>query len=188
MMIGGALGAVTGTDTPRPIPAAIGDTANPMIGGQAMLPSRTLTENLAASPDHSQLLAALKSAGVADAMRADGQFTLFAPANPVLPAGLASRDKAQLSRLMAYLLVPGKYDSQTLLKAISEGGGEARLRTVEGGALIARMNGPTNIALVDESGQTANITIYDVYSKNGVLHVVDRMPQPGAPAGAMAAR
>ena len=28
---------------------------------------------------------------------------------------------------------------------INEAGGEARLRTAEGGVLIARMNGPTNI-------------------------------------------
>ena len=187
MMIGGALGAVTGSDSPKPAPAVIGDTANPTIAGQAMLPSRTLTENLAASPDHNQLLAALKSAGVAGAMRADGQFTLFAPANAALPPELVSRDKAQLSRRMAYLVVPGKYDSQALLKAISEGGGEARLRTLEGGTLVARMNGPTNIVLVDQGGDTANITIYDVYSRNGVLHVVDRMPQPGAPARALAA-
>src|SRR5581483_3091762 len=116
MMIGGALGAVTGSDTPKPAPVAIGDTADPMIGGQAMLPSRTLTENLAASPDHAQLLAALKTAGVADALRADGQSTLFAPPDAALPPQLDGRDKAQLARLMAYLVVPGKYDSQALLK------------------------------------------------------------------------
>jgi len=187
MVVGGALGAVSRSD-PKPVPDINIEIMNPMIGGQAMLPSRTLTENLAASPDHAQLLAALKSAGVADALRADGQFTLFAPSDATLPPQLGGRDKAQLSRLMAYLVVPGKYDSQALLKAIGEGGGEAKLRTVEGGVLVARMNGPTNIVLVDQSGETANITIYDVYSRNGVLHVVDRMPQPGAPARAMAAK
>jgi uncharacterized surface protein with fasciclin (FAS1) repeats len=81
---------------------------------------------------------------------------------------------------MGYLVVPGKYDSQAVLKAIGEGGGQARLRTVEIGVLVARMNGPTNIVLVDENGNAADISIYDVYDKNGVLHVVDRMLQPGA--------
>ena len=63
---------------------------------------------------------------------------------------MLGRDKAQLARLMGYLVVPGKYDSQTLLKVIGEGGGEAKLRTVEGGVLVARMNGPTNVILMDE--------------------------------------
>ena len=54
---------------------------NPMIAGQAMLPSRNLLENISASPDHSTLVAAMKNSGVADALKADGQFTVFAPTN-----------------------------------------------------------------------------------------------------------
>jgi len=53
---------------------------------------------------------------------------------------------------MSYLVVPGKYDSEALLRVISEGDGEAKLRTAEGGVLVARMNGPTNILLMDERG------------------------------------
>ena len=39
-----------------------------------------------------------------------------------------------------------------------------------------------------ENGNTADIAIYDVYDKNGVMHVVDRMLQPGAPARQVADR
>ena len=88
---------------------------------------------------------------------------------------------------MGYLVVPGKYDSQTLLKVIGEGGGQAKLRTVEGGVLVARMNGPTNVILMDERGNTADIAIYDVYDKNGVMHVVDRMLETGASVRQVAA-
>ncbi len=184
MMIGGALGAVSGavpTETKVPAAADAG-VMNPMIDGQAMLPGRNLLENISASPDHSNLVAAMKNSGVGDALKSDGQFTVFAPSNAAMPAQMLGRDKAQLARLMGYLVVPGKYDSQTLLKAISEGGGEAKLRTMEGGVLVARMNGSTNVILMDERGDTADIAIYDVYDKNGVLHVVDRMLEPGASA------
>jgi uncharacterized surface protein with fasciclin (FAS1) repeats len=202
MMLGGALAAVSNNDpvsarAPHDMPplatdraAMDGDVMNPMIGGQAMLPSRNLMENISASPDHSVLVTAMKNSGVADALKADGQFTVFAPTNvalATLPAQVLTRDKAQLARLMGYLVVPGKYDSQTLLRVIGEGGGSARLRTVEGGVLVARMNGPTNIILVDEKGNTADIAIYDVYDKNGVLHVVDHMLEPGASAHQLAA-
>src|SRR6185437_14366356 len=98
---------------------------------------------------HTTLTAAMKSSGISDALKADGQFTVFAPTNAALPPQLLGRDKAQLARLMGYLVVPGKYDSQTLLKVIGEGGGQAKLRTIEGGVLVARMNGPTNVILVD---------------------------------------
>ena len=57
-----------------------------------------------------------------------------------------------------------------------------RLRTAEGGMLVARMNGPTNIVMMDEHGNTADIAIYDVRDKNGIVHVVDRVLEPGGTA------
>ena len=74
------------------------------------------------------------------------------------------------------------------LNHLGEGGGQAKLRTIEGGVLLARMNGPTNVVLVDENGNTADIAIYDVYDKNGVMHVVDRMLEPGGATRQMAAK
>lgn len=194
MMIGGALGAVSNqgySSQPRPIVDANGGVMNPMIGGQAMLPNRNLLENISASPEHTILAAAMKDSGVADALKANGQFTVFAPTNvalAVLPARAPKQDKARLARMMGYLVVPGRYDSQALLRVIGEGGGQAKLRTLEGGVLVARMNGPTNVILMDERGDTADIAIYDVYDKNGVMHVVDRMLEPGAAARQVAAR
>jgi len=182
MMIGGALAAVSGAkpDTGRPLVDPTADIMNPMVAGQAMLPGRNLLENISVSPDHTVLAAAMKNSGLSDALKANAQFTVFAPTNGALPQQLLSRDKNQLARLMGYLVVPGRYDSQTLLRVIGEGGGEAKLRTIEGGVLLARMNGATNIILMDERGNTANIAIYDVYDKNGVMHVVDHMLEPSS--------
>lgn len=179
MMIGGALGAVSNSD-PKPLVDASSEIMNPMIGGQAMLPDRDIMENIASSPMHSTLVSALKDSGVAGALKINGQFTVFAPTNAAFAAGTQS--KSGLARRMSYLIVPGKYDSQALLRLISESGGEAKLRTAEGGILVARMNGPTNIAVMDEKGDTANIAIYDVRDKNGIIHVVDRALEPGGPA------
>lgn len=196
MMIGGALGAVSNQSyssfaQPRPMVDSNGGVMNPMIGGQAMLPGRNLLENIAASPEHTTLVSALRDSGLTDALKSGGQFTVFAPTNmalSTLPARAMGEDKAQLARTMGYLVVPGKYDSRALLKAIGEGGGQAKLRTVEGGVLVARMNGPTNVLLMDEKGATADIAIYDVYNKNGVMHVIDHMLEPGMAARQVAAR
>src|SRR6202000_670800 len=111
-----------------------------------------LMENISASPEHTTLVAALRDSGLADALKSNGEFTVFAPTNAalsILPARALEQNKTQLARMMGYLVVPGKYDSQKLLQAIGEGGGEAKLSQVEGGVLVARMNGPTNVILMD---------------------------------------
>ena len=177
MMIGGALAAVSPID-PKPQADNIEVTMNPMIGGQAMLPDRDIMENIAASPMHASLAAALKDSGVAAALKSNGQFTLFAPTDAAL-AAQGAQAKSSLARRMSYLIVPGRYDSQALLKVINEAGGEAKLRTAEGGVLLARMNGPTNIVILDARGNIADIAIYDVRDKNGIVHVVDRALEPG---------
>jgi uncharacterized surface protein with fasciclin (FAS1) repeats len=185
MMIGGALGAVSSSD-PKPLADNNSEIMNPMIGGQAMLPDRDIMDNIAASPMHSTFVAALKDSGVAGALKANGQFTVFAPTNAAFAAA-GPQSKSGLGRRMSYLIVPGKYDSQALLRLINEAGGDAKLRTAEGGTLVARMNGPTNIVVMDEKGNTADIAVYDVRDKNGIIHVVDRALEPGGPARQVAA-
>ena len=180
MMIGGALAAVSG-NTPRPVTDTGSDVANPMIGGQAMLPDHDIMSNMTASPLHSAMVAALKDSGVAGALKSNGQFTVFAPTNAAFAAA-GNQPRSTLAQRMSYLIVPGKYDSQALLRVISESGGEARLRTAEGGVLIARMNGATNIVIMDEKGNTADIAIYDVRDRNGIIQVVDRALEPSGAA------
>jgi len=181
MVVGGALGAVSRSD-PKPVPDINIEIMNPMVGGQAMLPDRDIMDNISVSPMHSTFVAALKDTGVADALKANGQFTVFAPTNAAFTAaGIQPKSAmpSSMGRRMSYLIVPGRYDSQALLKAINEGGGEARLRTAEGGTLLVRLNGPTNIMVMDERGNIADIAIYDVRDKNGILHVVDHVLEPG---------
>jgi uncharacterized surface protein with fasciclin (FAS1) repeats len=180
MMVGGALGAVSNI-SPRLVPDTDVEVMNPMIGGQAMLADRDIMENMAASPMHTTFVDSLKDTGVAAALKANAQFTVFAPTNAAFVAA-GNQPKSTLARRMSYLIVPGKYDSQALLRIISESGGEARLRTAEGGILVARLNGPTNIVVMDERGNTADIAIYDVHDKNGIVHVVDRMLEPSGAA------
>jgi uncharacterized surface protein with fasciclin (FAS1) repeats len=122
-------------------------------------------------------------------LKGGGEFTLFAPTDAALAsAPIPEQNKAQLARMMGYLVVPGRYDSQTLLRVIGEGGGQAKLRTIEGGVLVARLNGPTNVVLTDEKGETADISIYDIYERNGVIQVVDHALQPDAARGEFASR
>jgi uncharacterized surface protein with fasciclin (FAS1) repeats len=186
MAIGGALGAVSNLGDARPAePNA--EIMNPMIAGQAMLPDHDLMANISASPEHTKLAAALRESGIAAALKSNGQFTVFAPVDAAFNVEGASANKAQLAHHIGYLVVPGKFDSAALLQLISQSGGDAKLRTVDGGVLVARLNGPTNIMLMDERGHTADINIYDVRSRNGVIMVIDHMAAPSGPPRQVAA-
>ncbi len=187
MMIGAGIGAVVDAGDGHSAPSM--PVMNPMVGGQAMLASRDLMDNITRSPDHSILVAALRQTGLAETLSGKGAFTIFAPTNAAFSAmtGMATLDNAAMKRLLAYHVVRGKYDSPTLLRLINEGEGQAKLKTLSGGTLLAMMNGPTNIVLMDENGQTANISIYDVYEKNGIMQVIDRVVHP-APITPLSAR
>jgi uncharacterized surface protein with fasciclin (FAS1) repeats len=157
------------------------------VGGQSMLPSKTIVANAVNSADHTTLVAAVKAAGLVDTLNSKGPFTVFAPTNEafgMLPTGTVEtlvkpENKATLTKVLTYHVVAGNYDSGKLRSLIRAGQGTAMLKTVEGGTLWLMMNGPTNILVKDEKGAVADITISDVRQSNGVIHVVDHVLMPG---------
>src|ERR1700730_10089903 len=63
---------------------------NPMVGGAAMYPSKTIVANAMNSADHTTLVAAVKAAGLVDTLNSKGPFTVFVATNDAfaqLPAG-----------------------------------------------------------------------------------------------------
>lgn len=60
------------------------------VGGEAMYPTKNIVENAVNSKDHTTLVAAVKAAGLVDALMGPGPFTVFAPVNTAfdkLPKG-----------------------------------------------------------------------------------------------------
>ena len=158
---------------------------NPMVGGAAMYPSKTIVANAINSADHTTLVAAVKAAGLVDTLNGAGPFTVFAPTNAAfaqLPAGtvdtlLKPENKSMLTKVLTYHVVSGQYDSKALAKLIKKGHGKGRLKTVSGDTLTAMMDGG-NIVLRDEKGGTSTVTTADVFQSNGVIHVVNAVLLP----------
>jgi uncharacterized surface protein with fasciclin (FAS1) repeats len=158
-----------------------------MVGGQEMYPSKTIVANAVNSADHTTLVAAVKAAGLVTTLSGPGPFTVFAPTNEAfadLPAGTVStlvkpENKALLTKILTYHVVPGDYNTTKLREMILAGGGSAKLTTVEGGTLTLMMNGSNNIVVKDAKGDIADITISDVNQSNGVIQVVDKVLMPG---------
>ncbi|KHS44284.1 fasciclin domain-containing protein [Novosphingobium subterraneum] len=182
-----ALAATAATAAPAFVTPAFANhhEETKMIGGAAMYPSKTIVENAVNSADHTTLVAAVKAAGLVDTLNGTGPFTVFAPTNAAfakLPAGtvdtlLKPENKATLTKVLTYHVVPGKVTAAQLVAKIKADGGKTELTTVAGGKLTASLMGDT-VMLTDEKGGMAHVTQADVMQKNGVIHVTDAVSLP----------
>jgi uncharacterized surface protein with fasciclin (FAS1) repeats len=156
------------------------------VGGAPMYPSKNIIQNAVNSKDHTTLVAAVKAAGLVDTLSGPGPFTVFAPTNEAfakLPAGtvdtlLKPENKATLTKVLTYHVVPGRMTAVNLMKAVKDGEGEAHLKTVAGVDLIVKQAGPGKLTVTDVKGDVAMVTIADVLQSNGVIHVIDTVLLP----------
>jgi uncharacterized surface protein with fasciclin (FAS1) repeats len=165
--------------------ASAASARNPMVGGAAMYPTRTIVENAVNSKDHTTLVAAVKAAGLVETLSGNGPFTVFAPTNAAfarLPAGtvdtlLKPENKDTLAKVLTYHVVPGRYTAGQIAALAARHHGTASLTTVAGEKLMFRKSGSA-WTVVDAKGGKATITIPNVMQSNGVIHVVDRVLMP----------
>ncbi len=165
--------------------SAMSRSADPMVGGAAMYPSKNIVANAVNSKDHTTLVAAVKAAGLVPTLEGPGPFTVFAPTNEAfaaLPAGtvtslLKPANKPMLTKVLTYHVVSGKYDVADLKSLIMKGDGTAMLPTVAGPELTFKMSG-MSVEVIDAKGDAADITIPDVNQSNGVIQVVNKVLMP----------
>src|ERR1700748_3474429 len=140
------------------------------VGGAPMYPSKNIIQNAVNSKDHTTLVAAVKAPGLVDTLSGPGPFTVFAPTNAAfakLPAGtvdtlLKPENKATLTGVLTYHVVAGRMTAVNLMKAVKDGNGEAKLKTVAGGEIIVRSPSAGKLTITDAKGGTATVTINDV--------------------------
>jgi len=168
----------TATKNTQMDPAPMPEEKGVMVGGANMVPSKDIVDNAMNSADHTTLVAAVKAAGLVETLKGAGPFTVFAPTNQAfgkLPAGtvdnlLKPENKAKLSNVLTYHVVPGSYKSTDLKDG-------QKLKTVQGEELtIWYKDGKW--AVSDAKGGKVNITIADVISSNGVTYVIDGVLMP----------
>ena len=119
------------------------------------------------------LVAALKAAGLVDALKGDGPFTVFAPTDDAfgaLPKGtvenlLKPENKDQLIAVLTYHVVPQKLGSIT----VSHHEGAESLNG-------QRISFSTSGADVFVAG--AKVVKADIAASNGVIHVIDQVILP----------
>jgi uncharacterized surface protein with fasciclin (FAS1) repeats len=134
----------------------------------------TVVEIAVGNEDFSTLVAAVKAAGLAEALSGEGPFTIFAPTNEAfakLPAGtveglLKPENKDKLAAILKYHVVAGK----VMAADVSAG----QVETLNGAkATIAIEGGKVTI-------DKATVVKTDIVGSNGVIHVIDSVILPAS--------
>ena len=152
---------------------ALAAVAAATVARPARAQDKDIVETAVAAGQFTTLAKALGAAGLVETLKGAGPFTVFAPTDAAfakLPAGTLEKllaDKAQLTRVLTYHVVPGRLMAADVVRAKS-------LTTVAGPAAMIRT---TNGAMIDK----ANIVQTDIVTSNGVIHVIDAviLPPPG---------
>lgn len=155
------------------------------VGGADMFANRTIVQNAVNSPIHTTLVKAVQAAGLVDTLNGTGPFTVFAPTDTAfskVPAAtlnslMQPANKAQLTKVLTYHVVPGRITAADIAAKIRAGGGTATYTTVEGEPLTFSMMGSW-VMLRGMGGSMAHVTQADVMQSNGVIHVVDGVLLP----------
>ena len=116
------------------------------------------------------LAKALTEAGLVETLKGKGPFTVFAPTDEAfakLPAGTLEallKDKAKLTAVLTYHVVPGKVTAADVVKL-------TEAKTVQGQSVrIDTMGG----VMVND----AHVVKTDIMASNGVIHVIDKVILP----------
>jgi uncharacterized surface protein with fasciclin (FAS1) repeats len=135
--------------------------------------SKDIVDTAVAAGSFGTLVAAVQAAGLVDALKGEGPFTVFAPTDEAfaaLPAGtvenlLKPENKEQLANILTYHVLPGKVMSGDIAgKALS-------VEMLNGGT--AKVDATSGVKI-----DAANVVTADIETSNGVIHVIDAVILP----------
>lgn len=134
---------------------------------------KDIVDTAVAAGSFDTLVAAVKAAGLADTLKGDGPFTVFAPTDEAfaaLPAGtveglLKPENKEKLQDILTYHVVSGKVMAADVVKLKSAQtlqGSEVKIKASKKGVMV----------------DGANVVKTDIETSNGVIHVIDAVIMP----------
>lgn len=145
----------------------------PAMAEEKAKAEKTIVETAVGAGKFNTLVAAVKAAGLVDALSGEGPLTVFAPTDEAfakLPQGtveslLLPENKDKLVAILTYHVVAGSYPAAKVVKADS-------LKTLQGQAISIKTS---------DAGVTvdkAKVIATDVMCSNGVIHIIDSVILP----------
>lgn len=180
-----ALVAVAACDRQTEAPPA--DAAPTLAVGAPAPAQADLAGHLAARTEFTTFAGAVQAAGLLDTLHSAGPWTVFAPDNPAFDkipvvdreALMQPERRAELRRLLAFHIVPGRLTLGEVARRAQAAGGKLTLTTLEGGSITLEDAGSGRWAVTDGRGGRAVITEGDEIAANGVVHRLDSSLAPG---------
>ncbi|KZL50862.1 fasciclin domain-containing protein [Nodularia spumigena CS-591/12] len=166
------------TQTPPPVTQSPPVTAPPVADTRtettADLNLAQLTQAAAKEGQFQTLTRAVEAAGLQNQLATPGPYTVFAPTDAAfdaLPTGtldnlLRPENKDQLTKLIAYHVIPGRFTSNQLTSG--------EVKTVEGSPVTVDVNDVTQGITVNNG----KVTQADIPASNGIVHVIDQVMLP----------
>jgi uncharacterized surface protein with fasciclin (FAS1) repeats len=153
--------------------ALAGDCGSSKSAAMAVAHSKDIVDTASSAGSFNTLVAAVKAAGLVDALKGDGPLTVFAPTDEAfakLPKGtvenlLKPENKDQLTAILTYHVVSGRVMAADAAKG-------ATVRTLQGATVTsASKGGSVQI-------NNARVLTADLETSNGVIHVIDTVLMP----------
>jgi uncharacterized surface protein with fasciclin (FAS1) repeats len=153
--------------------AAAGLAVAVALSGSLHAQGKDIVDTAVGAGQFKTLAAALTAAGLVDTLKGAGPFTVFAPTDEAfakLPKGtveelLKPENKAKLTAILAYHVVPGKVMAADVVKV-------SNAKTVQGASI--KVNAAGGKVTVDN----ASVVKTDIGASNGVIHVIDTVLMP----------
>jgi uncharacterized surface protein with fasciclin (FAS1) repeats len=129
-----------------------------------------IVDTVKSAGNFTTLVKAVEAAGLVDTLKGTGPFTVFAPTDeafakvPKAKLDALLKDKAALSKVLTYHVVPGKVMAADVKPGM--------IKSVEGSPLNFSMKGGK--VHVDKS----TVVKADVAADNGVIHAIDTVLMP----------
>jgi len=167
-----------------------GTAATPQNGAAAAPATATATTTIAQAlpslPAHATLNRLVAATDLPATLAGPGPFTVLAPTDEAfsrMPAGaldtlLAPANKATLTKILQYHVIPGKLTNDQLKAQIAAGGGTTKLTTASGEQLTASLGQNGNVMLTDVNNVRSYISEADLQQTNGIVHVTNGVVFP----------
>lgn len=144
-----------------------------------------IVEVAVGNENFSTLVAAVTAADLVGTLSGEGPFTVFAPTNDAfaklpegtIPSLLEPENKDQLTSILTYHVVSGKFEAAAVIDAIQKNNGTFEVTTVQGGVITLSLS-DGNVMLKDANGGMSTVVIADVAASNGVIHALETVIMP----------
>lgn len=155
-------------------PMAEAPMAEEAMAEETMSEALDIVDTAVGAGNFTTLVAAVQAAGLVDALKGEGPFTVFAPTDEAfakLPQetidALLADPTGDLTQILLYHVVPG----HVLAADVTDG---LEAKTLQGGTVKFAVHGDGSVMIND-----ANIVATDIVASNGVIHVIDAVILPG---------